>query len=387
MRDKAAYQAFLIKSLVMSQLQNLKRQKNSTGQCPELPLLDPNLSAAERLINYLQNQPDLSYTALFATAEMANVLVTIKKKKANMSTQQKQNKLRFKGLVMSTVPTTGEASTTRINADDLLAEGETDTPKSHTDRILGALTVTSEDGETRLLLAVAWVSDEQRRLAKCFPEAWGVDAAFGTNSEQRPLVSVTLKLSTNQTMTHFHAFLPCLTRWAFNWTFGTAMPMLLGKSTLWRNKAVCSDGEEKMYGPIVVLSQPGQVWEGTDHGLCMFHLVDRQLGPEGLKGQKLSPIGENYKSVIINWLYSFSDDTETHDEFDYSYNLLMSWLRTDELNDQTSPRKEGRLGPGMCDKWATFIETKIRPHKLKFVFAKRLKTRSFDLRTTSNTEG
>jgi hypothetical protein len=150
----------------------------------------------------------------------------------------------FKGLEMSTVYTNGGVTTTSLNASDLVAPGETNTPQSHTDRILGALTVTSEDGEKRLLLGVAWVSDEQRRLANCFPEAWGIDVAFGTNSEQRPLVSGTTKLSTNQTMTHFHAFLPCLARWAYKWTFGTAMPLLLGKQALERNNAFCTDAEE-----------------------------------------------------------------------------------------------------------------------------------------------
>jgi hypothetical protein len=201
------------------------------------------------------------------------------------------------------------------------------------------------------------------------------------------MLSASLKLSTGQTMTHFHAFLPCLTRWAYNWNFGTAMPLLLGKAALQRNNAVCTDGEEKMYGPLVVLSHPGQVWEGSIHNLCMFHLVDRQLGPEGLKGALLSPVGKVYQSVIINWLYSWSSEPETYEEFECSYSLLNAWLRTDESKDPTSPRKSDRLGTAMCDRWAEFILTKIYPHKLKFVFAKRLKTRSFDLRTTSNTEG
>jgi hypothetical protein len=160
-------------------------------------------------------------------------------------------------------------TTTSLNASDLVAPGETNTPQSRTDRILGALTVTSEDGEKRLLLGVAWVS----------AEAWGIDVAFGTNSEQRPLVSGTTKLSTNQTKTHFHAFLPFHARWAYKWTFGTAMPLLLRKQALERNNAFCTDAEENMCGPIVVLSQPGQVWEGSIHGFCIFHLVDRQHGP------------------------------------------------------------------------------------------------------------
>jgi hypothetical protein len=232
------HQAFLMPS----QLQNLKRIGIRTGPCPQPALIDPTRSAAERLIDYFQNQPDLSFTALYAKIEIAESLLTIKKK-SNKS-NKKQKKMTFKGLEMSTVYTNGGVTTTSLNASDLVAPGETNTPQSHTDRILGALTVTSEDGEKRLLLGVAWVSAEQRRLANCFPEAWGIDVAFGTNSEQRPLVSGTTKLSTNQRMTHFHAFLPCLARWAYKWTFGTAMPLLLGKQALERNNAFCTDAEE-----------------------------------------------------------------------------------------------------------------------------------------------
>lgn len=239
-----------------------------------------------------------------------------------------------------------------------------------------------------MLLGVAWVSDEQRRLATCFPEAWGVDVTFGTNSEQRPLKSATLKLSTNQTMTHYHCFLPSVARWAYTWSFGVAMPKLLGKETLLQNNAICTDGEEKQYGPLVMLANDSNSpWYGTSHYLCIFHLVDRQLGREGLKGQALSSTGQIYQSVVINWIYSWSSDMETWAAYYISYNLLMSWLQSEESADSASPRKVGRLGPEMSDRWAAFIHSKIAPHASKFVFAQRFKTRSFDLRTTSNTEG
>ena len=197
-----------------SQLEALKRaQRQATGN-PETPVANLNLTPAERLFNYLQNEKDLSYCALFANVDIGEVLVTVNTKRG----KQSQNRLQFKNLEMSSAQTNGQCESEIIQSDNLVAVGETDTPKSHTDRVLSALTVGTEDGEKKLLLGVAWVSDEQRRLATCFPEAWGVDVTFSTNAEQRPLLSATLKMSTNQTMTHFHSFLPCVARWAYAWS-------------------------------------------------------------------------------------------------------------------------------------------------------------------------
>lgn len=322
-----------------TQLEALKRSEQQMSCNPETPLTTPNLTPAERLFNYLQSEKDLSYCALFANVDIGGALVTVNKKRGEGS--QSRNTVQFTGLEMSSAQTNGQCDSEIIQPGNLVTVGETDTPRSHTERVLGALTIGgSGDGKKKLLLGVAWVSDEQRRLAMCFPEAWGVDVTFGTNAEQRPLKSATLKMSTNQTMTHFHSFLPCVARWAYAWSFGVAMPKLLGKDTLQRNNVVCTDGEEKEYGPLVVLSkQQDSPWYGTMHNLCVFHLVDRQLGKEGLKGRALGPVGEIYQSIVIGWIYSWSSKMETPAAFNKSYNLLMTWLRSDDPDDASSPRK------------------------------------------------
>lgn len=82
---------------------------------------------------------------------------------------------------------------------------------------------------------------------------------------------------------------------------------------------------------------------------------------------------------------------ENWEAYYISCNLLMSCLQSEESTDSTSPIKMGRrLGPPeISDRWAAFefMDSKIAPHSSKFVFAKRFKTRLFDLRTTSNTVG
>jgi hypothetical protein len=80
------HQAFFMPS----QLQNLKRTGIRTGPCPQPALIDPNLTAADRLINFFTNQSDLSFTALYAKVEIAEGLLTIKKKSNNSNKKQKK---------------------------------------------------------------------------------------------------------------------------------------------------------------------------------------------------------------------------------------------------------------------------------------------------------
>jgi hypothetical protein len=124
---------------------------------------------------------------------------------------------------------------------------------------------------------------------------------MSTNAEQRPTFTATLKLSiTNQTFSHLYAFLASLARWAYNSVLSKAMPELLGKTTLLDIETFITDGEEKLYGPLVVLTEPGDVWEGSNHNLCMYHLVDRQLGLEGLRVTNSVASGKCTRALLLN---------------------------------------------------------------------------------------
>ncbi len=64
-----------------SQFQTLKRSERCAISDPEGPMLNPNLSPAERLLFYFQSQQDLSYCCLFANVHIGEVFVTIKKRR------------------------------------------------------------------------------------------------------------------------------------------------------------------------------------------------------------------------------------------------------------------------------------------------------------------
>jgi len=59
-----------------------------------------------------------------------------------------------------------------------------------------------------LLLAVCWVSDDERRLAEMFPEVLYMDVTSQTNNEKRPLFLVAGKDSCGKSFTAARIFLP-----------------------------------------------------------------------------------------------------------------------------------------------------------------------------------
>jgi hypothetical protein len=127
----------------LSQLEALKRSRSDSNTIPEVPAININRTAAERLLTYLQCQTDISYCALFANIEIGHAFVSIRKKNG----QNCPNQLKFRNLEMSSLHRNGSSNTEIINTANLVAPGETDTPQSHTERILGALTVGHEAGE------------------------------------------------------------------------------------------------------------------------------------------------------------------------------------------------------------------------------------------------
>jgi hypothetical protein len=102
---------------------------------------------------------------VYSVIEYAESLVTIKKRKVKVA--------RFKGLQASTVSASvaGVTSTT-LRQEDLITSDETDTPQSLSERLLQNLTVSDGGtGPDKVLLCIAFVSDEQRQAASQFPEA------------------------------------------------------------------------------------------------------------------------------------------------------------------------------------------------------------------------
>jgi hypothetical protein len=127
-----------------------------------------------------------------------------------------------------------------------------------------------EDG--RILIAIAWVRNEEKRLFELFPEVIKADVTSQTNKEKRPLFLVIGKDSYGKTFTVFRCFMPLEQKWIFQWLWETAFPILVRKSVLQRNILLLTDGDFNEYEPFV--NARNALYPHSQHGLCCYHLIN-----------------------------------------------------------------------------------------------------------------
>ena len=127
-----------------------------------------------------------------------------------------------------------------------------------------------------LLLAVAWTCDWERQQISMFPEVMFMDTTSQTNNEKRALFLVSGKDNNGGSFTAACIFLPSERKWVFQWVFQYCLPTLLGKLAVQRNQACVTDGDQNEYGSLTELSGAGQLWQGTTHTLCEWHLLNAQ---------------------------------------------------------------------------------------------------------------
>jgi hypothetical protein len=192
-----------------------------------------------------------------------------------------------------------------------------------------------DDGE-RVLLAVAWVSEDERRLFELFPEVTFWDSAQKTNCEKRPLFLACGKDSENHTFTYLRAFMPSECQWVFEWLYTKAMPILLGRESLKKTKLSLTDGDKNEYGPLKRQIVAG-TFASSQHGLCGFHLIDRSMvsNPFGKPAASKEEAFLVIKRHIKKWTISWMSTVESKDEFETSKSLLFAWLDTWEVMNVT----------------------------------------------------
>jgi hypothetical protein len=330
-----------------------------------------HMSAAERLIDYCEREPSLSYMMLTAEQTVADNYVTLPRPRVRLLATAVSGNRR----TVREVPTGSLHRSTDADAD---------TAESWAQQTMRSLSI-NVGGAVKVLVSIAWVSNEQIRFASCFPEAAGMDVQFGMNIEKRNTFIMTTKTSENEIQLIFQCFMPSSARWAFNWIATEAVPGLLGSPFCTRLRALLSDGEEKMYGPFVDQMTPTGLYPNCKHFRCMYHLVYRDDREPNIKARDSSGVASSYHHVLRQWVVSLSQTPETLAQFTIIQNKLICWLRSDPRTPH-SPRRNDRLGANVCDEYVEFLTKVVLPQKRKFAFFERLTLRSFDMRTTSNTE-
>lgn len=202
------------KMITAAAIRNIKKHVLNTNLYDvdnELTDADKNLnkSTAEQLLQLLENSPDLDYCYLFASRERGARLHTIRRTKRNQT------------------PFTPSLET---NAQDDM------------ESLLSGLQI---EGGGKVLVAVAWISNTQKRYFRMYPELIGIDCTFKTNAEKRPMFVLVARTTNGKNIPVLNAFFPSEASWVFGWMFEVCLPYLLGPDALQDIRLVTSDQDRQ----------------------------------------------------------------------------------------------------------------------------------------------
>ena len=137
---------------------------------------------------------------------------------------------------------------------------------SFAETILNSLTVSSLQ---KLLLCVAWTTDDAQLLFQRFPYCFGTDITNGTNQEKRPLARATAVTWNNSNVPFWTG-----SRWVHRWIFQEAFPFLFPPNVLSKCMLVVTDEDHLCYEELESAIRAG-TFPSAKHRLCKWHKVNR----------------------------------------------------------------------------------------------------------------
>ena len=138
-----------------------------------------------------------------------------------------------------------------------------------------------KDGK-EILVALAWIHDEEMAKVSLFPEFLSVDVTFGVNKQRRNLLRFCGIDGHKKHFTAFNCFMPSKQFRAFDWVCRVAFPKLIGKETLRFNTLITSDQESPLISGIrSLIGSREQIGHSfplgcSSHRLDMFHIFVKE---------------------------------------------------------------------------------------------------------------
>lgn len=258
------------------------------------------------------------------------------------------------------------------------APREEETKEEYCMRIRKALKVS--DSQT-LLLAIAWVDDEEIRKFLQYPEIAAGDDTAQTNSEARPMWVLTFKTRSNNLFTAIRAYLPSRSRFVYNWLWNEAIPQLLPEEGRHQIQLVVMDNDEREHGTFQ--GAISKHYPKAMRRVCGFHVITQALlssrtsiGAPTNSSEESAAIAKHFKGWLYSWLVDGGIENEA--EFVTSKRDLYEWLDSKKVKDV--------MGEPWCANATRFVNKSIVPYEdliLSYLFSDQA---SFGMYTSSIAE-
>ena len=234
----------------------------------------------------------------------------------------------------------------------------------------------------KYMISFSWVTPSEKEKCNLFPEVMTVDTVFGTNNENRPLLTMGGKDSNGKMFIFLRAYLPHEKGWIFRWIFSVVLPKMFSNTVLQRTRLVISDGDLQEYQQL-----DNAIEKYFPHIVrirCGWHIVDRAWDKYFSKKRDFPTEAQIHfdriKSNVQNWIYSWmKPGCETLEEYYFSKYLLYKYLLC-----QSVVQKITTL---MYSNVRVFIKNRIETHESKFLFCIRKHVRHYGEYSNTVLEG
>ena len=282
-------------------------QLRELRKATKLLQLGKKTSPAQRLIDHLRRSDNLSYAALIGHRSSKD-LVTIRKSQKRKQDKQETNE----DYIVKTDPGVDNAKTFAESVMDALELGD--------------------KGE--ILLCVAWMTDDGRRMFIAHPECFGTDITNGVDHEKRPLLRATGRNAENRNLPFLNAFVASGSRWVHRWIFQDVLPLFLPNDTLEKVRLCVTDDDKQCHLEFIAAVSAG-IFPNAMHRLCQWHKVNRNFVlPARSKARNVGQTGytadQDFIRIVEFWLYSFCKSIETPFEEELSLRSLLKFIQTFE---------------------------------------------------------
>ena len=183
-----------------------------------------------------------------------------------------------------------------------------------------------------LFIACAWTTNRERRQFRLSPHVIKFDVTKGTNRENRPLFTVSIRTGYGSYITVVKAFLSNERTVTFRWMFSHALPTLLGAQWLRHVKLAMTDGDSH---EIEQLKEALSRYMPTCKRMhCAWHIItkgySRHCGLENLVPRSHKRNYRRFALAIRSYCYTFvyPGYYETPEELRIAKCLLLAYLHS-----------------------------------------------------------
>ena len=237
--------------------------------------------------------------------------------------------------------------------------------------------------DQNLFIACSWMTNKERRIFRLFPHVVKVDVVKGTNQEDRPLLTGSVRTSQGKYIVVFRMLLSHERKISFRWVFSHALPTMVGQEHMAQVKVIMTDGDSNemeeldlaidKYMPRCRRIRCGWhiVYKGFKRKLPLEHAVDRRK-----KGLFL-----RFAKAIRNWCYTFMRPgyCETPYELTASKCIMLAYLHSRHVRRFLDAPKRLMV--------QNFLVSGVFVHDKYFCHVHRRNLRSYEECTNSSHEG